>query len=121
VKSTLLAVVLVNLQRIKYLLAYDLPSVVRMLTKETAFVALVTGSPAKLFDFQQNRVSIAVDIDGTHPLTVAARFTFFPNPIPAATIVDRLARLNSFFPRRLVHVGQHQYLTSVGVLRHGGQ
>ena len=78
------------------------------LAEEAASIALVTGCTC-LFDFQQDGIGIAIDVDTDHALTMTAFFTFPPELTSASTVVGGPARLTGFRKRLRGHPGHHQH------------
>src|SRR5262245_11940547 len=78
---------LVDVLRIEHPLADDGQARRRDLAEEAAFVALVAGRAAELFDFDENGIDIAIDEHALDQLHVAAFFTFSPELLPRAAIV----------------------------------
>lgn len=62
----------VHLGRIEYPLALRFEPAGGHSAEETALVPLVAGGTADLFDLEQDRVAIAVDIDRADKLEIAA-------------------------------------------------
>lgn len=87
-----------------------------MLAKEATDIAFVASGTANLFDLEQNRIGVAVDIDFSHMLHMAARFPLLPEPTAAAAVVDRLASGKRLPPGCAVHVGKHQHFAAGNVL-----
>ncbi len=106
----------VHLGRIEYPLALRFEPVGGHSAEETALVPLVAGVAADLFDFEQDRVAIAVDIDRADKLDVAALLALAPELLPAAAVIDGLAGPQRFGVAFRVHVGHHQHLAARRVL-----
>src|SRR5205823_337518 len=82
---------------------------------EAGAIARVTGRPADLLDFQQDRVGVAVEIDLLDFLDMAALLALAPEPIPAPAEVDGAPAPQGLVIGRAVHVREHQDLAGPGV------
>src|SRR5262249_4903911 len=69
---------IVDLCRVEDTLGDEHRSARRYLAEEAAFVSFVAGGAAKLADFEENRVGVAVDEDGFDLLHIAALFSLAP-------------------------------------------
>jgi len=58
------------------------------LAVEAALVADVAGGAADLFDRQEDRVEVAVEIDRPDELDIAALFALAPQFFAAAAVID---------------------------------
>ena len=88
------------------------------LAKKTARKTFVASGTC-LLDAEEDSISIAVDVDVDDALYVAALFTFAPETLAAATVINRPAGSQCFVERFAIHPSQHQYLASPCVLRDG--
>ena len=84
--------------------------------EETAAIPFMARRSPDLFDLDEQRVGVTVEEDFLHDLDVATFFTLAPQLITTAAEIADLARLQSFFPGRTVHVGQHQDIASGEIL-----
>lgn len=87
------------------------------LSKEAAAKSFVTGCATDLIHFDQQRVAIAVKIDGMQLLNVAAFFALSPELLAAAAVVADATRSQSFLVGLSVHPGHHQDIACSGILR----
>jgi len=76
----------------------------------------VAGGSADLLDLQENRVPVAIDIDGMDTLDVAALFALPPEFFSAAAVVNRPTGLQRLAITLPIHVGHHQHQARLGVL-----
>ena len=81
------------------------------LSKEAAAKSFVTGCATDLIHFDQQRVAIAVKIDGMQLLNVAAFFALSPELLAAAAVVADATRSQSFLVGLFVHPRHHQDIT----------
>jgi hypothetical protein len=111
----------VNFLGIEHPFSDDFESFGSDLAEEAAFVSFVTCRTADLIDLEEDRVAVAIDVDGFHRLDVTAFFAFSPELLPAPTVIDRPAGGDGFGVTFGVHVGLHQDFTGLGILGNGGQ
>src|SRR6185437_1169790 len=109
----------INLTRLEDPLGDGLESLGSELPEETTAVALVAGGAALLADFEQDRISIAIDEHRLHLLRVPAFLPFAPEAVAAAAEIDRLAAGERFGEAFRAHIGQHQDFTRLGILSDG--
>lgn len=89
------------------------------LSKEAAAKSFVTGCAADLINFDQQRVAIAIEIDGVQLLNVAAFFALSPELFAAAAVVTDAACSQSFLVGFFVHPRHHQDIARSGILSNG--
>lgn len=80
----------------------------------------MAAAAAMLFHAQHQCVLIAVGADVHDLLKLAARRAFVPDLVAAAAPIHRLTEFQGHSETLLVHVGQHQRLTSGRIHCHGG-
>jgi len=108
-------VFVVNFCRIDESLGYNLYTFWCDFSKEAGPIPFVAGG-ADLFDFQQDRIGVAVDENLAYALTVPALFPFSPQAVAASAEINGVPgrlRLGKAFG---VHPGYHKHLARVGVL-----
>jgi len=86
-------------------------------TVETGAVTRVTGRPSHLFNFQKDRVIVAVDVDFLDNLIMATFFSLPPEAISTATKIYGPTRCQRFGKALLVHIGEHEDFPRNSVLR----
>src|SRR5689334_12879226 len=102
--------------RVEHALGNHFPVSSGALAKKAALVAFVAGSAADLVDLQQERVVVAIDKRVLDFLKISRLLAFEPRAFAGAAVIMRLAGFLGFFPRFLVHVGDHQHFTRLMVL-----
>lgn len=80
----------------------------------------MAGGIANLVDFQQQSVSIAVEIGGFEFLHISAFLTLAPEFFSAAAVVADASGAEGFLPGVFVHPGHHQNITRFRVLSDSG-
>ena len=84
---------------------------------EARSISGMAATGALLANLQDESVLIAVGQDFLHDLGVAGRGALVPDLLAAAGKVDRFPDFESFGERFLVHVGDHEDLVAIGILR----
>ena len=74
------------------------------------------GSSADLVHFEDHRIQITVHQDLLDQLRIAGFFAFFPELVPGAGPVSRLAAFQGFVPGFFIDLGQHQHFIGFPVL-----
>src|SRR5262249_15189838 len=93
------------------------PGAVLDASEEAARIALVTCDAARLLHLQEHRVGVAVDADLLDALHVPRGLSLHPERVPRRAPVGGLPGRERVLPRGAVHVGEHEHLARVNVLR----
>ena len=80
----------------------------------------MAAAAAVLFYAQNERILVTVGADVDDLLKLAAGGPFVPELIAAAAPINGLAEFERHFEGLLVHVGQHEWRTGLGIDRHRG-
>ena len=97
----------------------NFPGPIFQLPIKTAAIAYMAGGPV-LVDLQDDRVAIAIDSDLLDFLMVSGFFTLAPELLSRTTPVAGASGAEGLFPAVFVHVGKHQNIAALGVLRDCG-
>lgn len=83
---------------------------------ETGSISRVAGAP-NLLNFQQERVAIAVQVNGDDRLSVSRSCALYPELVTASAPISRTACRDSGGQRLFVHPSKHQHFATVSILR----